>query len=80
MSSSEWTVPYDALQFDCSLGSGAFGTVRKAYLMTGVGCKTAVAVKSLQCNVAIVILFLYLYLHYQVVTVGSALRKHLRKK
>lgn len=49
--SSEWTVPYDTLQFDCTLGSGAFGTVRKAYMMTGVGHKTPVAVKTLQCNV-----------------------------
>ena len=50
LASSEWTIPYDALKFDCSLGSGAFGTVRKAFMMTGIGHHTPVAVKTLQCN------------------------------
>ena len=50
LATSEWAIPYDSLEFDGSLGSGAFGTVRKAYMMTGIGQKTPVAVKTLQCN------------------------------
>ena len=52
LKSSDWYVPYHKLSFEGELGSGAFGTVKKARVagIKGDTSGKVVAVKMLKCK------------------------------
>ena len=67
--SSDWYVPYHKLSFEGELGSGAFGTVKKARIagIKGGASDKVVAVKMLKCKPILIqfssIMSLVIYMH-----------------